>query len=502
VGYGPTIRSSACFVKNIVIHGRSNSFQRILTQMQPDLRAALEGSKHMPMWLDRSDRPRSSPALSENVEAELAVVGGGFTGLWAALVAKEAHPELDVVLIEAATVGDGASGRNGGFVSASLTHYQGNGQLQLPPGEPDMDQLGRQNAQGLLDTLKRYDLNVDFEPTGFLHVATEPYHVEMLRAMYEADQESGVDSRWLDREAVQQEVASPAFLAGHWTGETRLGILHPGRLADGLRRAASGLGVRFYENTSLQKISSQGAGPDVLLTTSGGQIRAKKVFLATNTFPSLLRQTRQTLVAPLWEYALATEPLSDAQIDSIAWARRQGLSGVENFFHYYRLTADNRIMIGGGSPDFFLNDPKPFVGQDNLARFEGIASYFFKVFPQLAGLRFSHRWSGPIGSSRDHAMHFGEAMQGRIVWVQGYNGLGVTTSRFGARAGLALLGLAETDLAQLAFVQRSAARWPPKFLRWLGANITFAALGKADRNQGKPGPWLKMLDLLGINPEP
>jgi glycine/D-amino acid oxidase-like deaminating enzyme len=331
-----------------------------------------------------------------------------------------------------------------------------------------------------------------------LHVAVKPHHVDALRALYEADQANGVASTWLDREAVQKEVASPAFLAGHWTRETRLGILHPGRLADGLRVAACGLGVRLYENTPLTGLATKGAGPDIVLTSAGGQIRAKKVFLATNTFKSLMPKTRRTLMAPVWEYALATEPLSEAQMASIGWAGRQGLSGVEQFFHYYRLTSDNRIMIGGGAPGYFGNDPTPFVAQDEPARFEAVASYFFTVFPQLAGLRFSHRWSGPIGLSREPAMHFGQAMDGRVVWVQGYNGQGVTPTRFGARGGLALLGLGETDLARLALVQRTVASWPPMMLRRLGANITLSALGKADRNQGKQGLWLRMLDRLGL----
>ena len=453
----------------------------------------------MPMWLDRPDRPKTSPSLTENIEAELAIVGAGFTGLWAALLAKEAHPDLNVVLIESGLVGDGASGRNGGFVSATLTHYQGNRQLRLPESEPDVDELGRQNAQGLLDTLERYDLNVDFEPTGYLHIAVEPHHVEVLRAMHEADQASGTASTWLDQEAVQKEVASPTFLAGHWTRETRLGILHPGRLVDGLREAACGLGVRLHENTPLTELSPGGAEADILLKSANGQIRAKKVFLATNTFPNLIPKTRRTLMAPVWEYALATEPLSDAQLASIGWKGRQGLSGVENFFHYYRLTSDNRIMIGGGSPDYFLDDPDPFMGQDDPARFEHIASYFFTVFPQLTGLRFSHRWSGPIGLSRDHAMHFGQTLENRVVWVQGYTGQGVTPTRFGARAGLALLGLGETHLAQLAFVRRTAIPWPPNMLRWFGANITFSAMDKADRNQGKHGLWLRMLDRMGFD---
>ncbi len=466
--------------------------------MHPDLKEALDGSKHMPMWLDRPDRPKVASPLSGNVETELAIAGAGFTGLWASILAKEAHPDLDVVVTEAGSVGVGASGRNGGFVSDTLTQYQSDRQLGLPENEPTMESLGRDNARGFLDTFERYDMNVDYEPTGFLHMAIQPHHVDALCALYEADRKSGAASTWLDREAVQKEVASSAFLAGHWTKEGRLGVLHPGRLVDSLREVACGLGVRLYENTPLTELAKTGAGTDLLLRSAGGEIRARKVFLATNTFPNLIAKNRRTLMAPVFEYALATEPLSTAQMASIGWTQRQGLSGVENFFHYYRLTSDNRIMIGGGAPSYFLNEPKSFTGRDDPASFEGIASYFFTVFPQLAGLKFSHRWSGPIGIARDHSMHFGQAHDGRVVWVQGYTGQGVTASRFGARASLALLGIGETELTQLAFVRRGTSHWPPHILRWLGGNITFSALGKQDQNQGKPGLWLKMLDKIGF----
>lgn len=463
------------------------------------LREALSDSKHMPMWLDRADRPKVATSLSENVETELAIVGAGYTGLWAALCAKETHRDLDVVLIEASTVGEGASGRNGGFVSDTISHYQSGGQLGLGENnDPNLETLGHENVRGFLDTLKRYDMKVDFERNGFLHIAVQPHQLQALEALYEVDQENGVDSVILNKQEVQQHVNSPVFLAGHWTKEGRLGILHPGRLVDGLREAACGLGVRLYENTPLKNLTREGAGGDILLRCADGEIRAKKVLLAMNCFPSLMSNTRRPLLAPIWEYALATEPLDQAQMASIGWSGRQGLSGVENFFHYYRLTSDNRIMIGGGAPDYFLNDPQPFTGQGDLARFEGIASYFFMVFPQLAGLKFSHRWSGPIGVSRDHAMHFGQAMDGRVVWVQGYTGLGVTPTRFGARVSLALLGLGEMALAQLAFVKRNPSSWPPNIVRWIGANITFSALNRQDQNQGKQGLWLKMVDKTGF----
>ena len=466
--------------------------------MRTELMESLDGSKNMPLWLDRSDRPETAASLSARVETELAIVGAGFTGLWAALLAKEAQPDLDVVLIEAGSVGEGASGRTGGCVSSTLTHYQSSRDLGLPEGEPEMSTLGRENAEGFLDDLKRYRMQVDYEPTGYLHVAVQEDQIRALQALYEADRKRGTASVLLDREAVQKVVASPAFLAGHLDQQTRLGILHPGKLVDGLREAASRRGVSLYENSPLTQLAAADSGSDIVLTSAQGQVRARKVFLATHAYPSLVPRTRRSLIAPIWEYALATEPLSEAQMASIAWSGRQCISGLEIFHHYYRLTSENRIMIGGGLPDYFLSNSGRFIDQDDPVRFEGIASYFFTVFPQLKGLRFSHRWSGAIGASRDHSMHFGQAMNDRVVWVQGYSGQGVTPCRFGARAGLALLGFGETELARLAFVKRTPARWPPRLLRWLGANITFSALEKADRNQGKKGLWLKMLDRTGF----
>ena len=161
---------------------------------------SLDGSKNMPLWLDRSDRPETAASLSARVETELAIVGAGFTGLWAALLAKEAQPDLDVVLIEAGSVGEGASGRTGGCVSSTLTQYQSSRDLGLPEGEPEMSTLGRENAEGFLDDLKRYRMQVDYEPTGYLHVAVQEDQRRALQALYEADQKRGTASVLLDRD--------------------------------------------------------------------------------------------------------------------------------------------------------------------------------------------------------------------------------------------------------------------------------------------------------------
>ncbi len=167
----------------------------MISYMRTELKGALYGSKNMPLWLDRPDRPATAPCLSAKVETELAIVGAGLTGLWAALLAKEAHPDLDVVLIEAGSVGDGASGRNGGCVSTTLTHYQSNRDLGLPegePGEPEMATLGQQNAEGFLDALKRYPMQVDYEATGYLHVAVQADQIQALQALYEFDQKDSL----------------------------------------------------------------------------------------------------------------------------------------------------------------------------------------------------------------------------------------------------------------------------------------------------------------------
>ncbi|NKX51188.1 FAD-dependent oxidoreductase, partial [Arthrobacter deserti] len=200
------------------------------------LDAALLGASTDPYWLDDPARPAAQPALAGYLDADLAVVGGGYTGLWTALLAKERNPEQNVVLLEGGRIGWAASGRNGGFCAASLTHGGANGRKHLPEEAQTLERLGRENLQEIAGAIDRYGIDCSFEWTGSLGVATEEHQVQWLRG------QAGPDAAFLDREAVRREVVSPLYLAGLWD-RTGTAMLNPARLAWGLARACREAGV-------------------------------------------------------------------------------------------------------------------------------------------------------------------------------------------------------------------------------------------------------------------
>jgi glycine/D-amino acid oxidase-like deaminating enzyme len=462
-------------------------------QVHPgDLDAALRGASPEPYWLDDPGRPAAQPALSGRLEADLAVVGGGYTGLWTALLAKERSPELDVVLLEGGRIGWAASGRNGGFCAASLTHGDANGRKHLPLEAAKLERLGRENLQEIADAVAKYGIDCSFEWTGSLDVATEEHQVQWLR------DEAGPEATFLDREAVRREVDSPLYLAGLWDRQGTA-MLNPARLAWGLARACREAGVVIHEHTPVRSLQ---AGPQaVTLKTDGGTVAAGRVALATNAFPSLLRRSRLHTV-PVYDYALMTEPLTGQQLASLGWKNRQGLSDLNNRFHYYRLTEDaqgrSRILFGGYDAVYHFGRSLHGGHDQNEEVFRRLAAHFLATFPQLAGIRFSHKWGGAIDTCSRFFPFFTTAHGGRVAYAAGYTGLGVGATRFGAKVLLDLLSGAPTELTRLRLVRRRPLPFPPEPFAWLGIRITTAALVRADRNRGRRGLWLKLLDALGM----
>ena len=198
----------------------------------------------MPAWLDSPDRPAPRPALAADATTDLVVVGGGYSGLWTAVLAKERDPEREVTLLEANRIGWAASGRNGGFCSASLTHGRDNGEQRFPDEIDTLEELGRRNLAGLGSTIARYGIDCALELTGSLSVATEPHQVGWLRA----ERRRGRVPR---PGGVRAEVASPTYLAGLWTRDDNA-LVDPARLAWGLADAAESLGVRIHEDTRVK----------------------------------------------------------------------------------------------------------------------------------------------------------------------------------------------------------------------------------------------------------
>jgi glycine/D-amino acid oxidase-like deaminating enzyme len=446
-------------------------------------------------WLDSPDRPDPAPQLRDPVEADLTIVGGGYTGLWTALLAKEADPSRDVVLLEGRRVGWAASGRNGGFCASSLTHGVANGTARYPDDVPTLERLGKDNLDGIEKTAARYGIDCHFERTGELSVAVEPYQVAELREEVETAERLGERAIFLDRTAVRAEVESPTYLAGSWRPDTTA-LVDPARLAWGLRDACLRLGVRIHENTPVNGLARDGAG--VLLTCdTGATARARQVALGTNAFPALVRRLRPYTV-PVYDYVLVTEPLTREQRASIGWQHRQGIGDTGNQFHYYRLTADDRILWGGYDAIYYWRNGLRDSLDQRDATFEMLAAQFFETFPQLEGVRFTHKWGGAIDTCTRFFAFQGTALRGRVAYSLGYTGLGVGATRFGAQVMLDLLAGRQSEALALPAVRRKPVPFPPEPLRYAGIWLTRRELARADRREGRRGPWLSVLDRLGL----
>ena len=454
---------------------------------------AIADADPYPYWYDDADEPDSNPMLVRNESCDLCIVGGGYTGLWTAIIAKERDPSRDVVLIDAGTIGGAASGRNGGFMESSLTHGVANGQERFPNELAALEQLGLENLNQIEAAIRRYGIDCDYERTGVIDVATSTRAVEELREDERQLRALGQDVKFLDADAMRAEVHSPTYHAGLWRKD-RAALVDPARLAWGLKQAAESLGVKIYEDTKATDVERDGVG--VLVTTPLGHIRAGRVALGTNAFPPLLKRLKH-YIAPVYDYCMVTEPLTPEQLVSIGWSRRQGLSDLPNQFHYYRLTADNRILWGGYDAIYFWNGWVNPVLESRPETWAKLSEHFFTTFPQLEGVNFTHVWGGAIDTCSRFCAFWGKAFGGRVAYVLGYTGLGVGSTRFGAEVMLDLLDGKRSRASELEFVRQKPIPFPPEPFRFAGIQATRWSMDREDKT-GKRNLWLKTLDRMGL----
>ena len=459
----------------------------------PRVLHALRDAEPTPFWLDSLEAPASLPALTGVEHCDLAIVGAGFTGLWAALQAKQRDPGADVVVLEAGRIGGQASGRNGGICMASLTHGVAQGAELFPREEARLTALGMENLDAIEQSIADLGIDCGWERTGELDIAGAPRQVEGLAKERDHYARLGLGHEWLDREALQAEIHSPTYEAGLWHHDAA--IVDPARLAWGLARACAWLGVRFYERTPVTALAD--APPGVELRTPWGALRARRVVLATNAFKPLLRRLRLHVV-PVYDYVLMTEPLTPRQQDAIGWSRRQALADAGSMFHYYRLTSDQRILWGGWDAFYFYGNRIAAELEDRPQTHAKLAAHFFTTFPQLEGLRFTHRWAGVIDTCSRFCQFWGTALGGRVSYVLGYTGLGVAASRFGAAVALDLVEGPPTELTQLDLVRKRPLPFPPEPLRFPLIEITRRSTEHAELHGGRRNAWLRTLDRFGL----
>ena len=459
-----------------------------------DIEAIVRDAKPAVYWSDRTFAPDVGDALSGSHQADLVIVGGGFTGLWAALQAIEEQPSRSVHIVEAERIGFGASSRNGGFCEASLTHGLLNGLSHWPKEIATLNRMGDENLAALLADIERLGIDAAVEFPGTMAVATEPWQVDDMAEYADVLAEHGHEFQLLDTAQTRAQVDSPTYLSGLVEPHASA-IIDPAKLVWGLRAAVAKLGVVIHENSRVTAIDA--AKSSLTIRTANGSITAARVLVATNAWAEPEKQIRNYVI-PIYDHVLMTEPLSAEQMASIGWGARRGLSDWASQFHYYRLTEDNRILWGGYDANYYKGNGMGPQYEQRVESHITIAGHFFETFPQLAGLGFSHRWAGPIGTTSKFTAAFGTKHEGRLAWVAGYTGLGVGASRWGARVGLDLVDGRTTDRTELAMVRRKPMPFPPEPLRNAVIQFTRGQIAKSDANQGKPGPWLTLLDKFGI----
>ena len=452
--------------------------------MQPDL-----------YWLDADPlEPKAHPTLIGDTTTDLCIVGAGYTGLWTALLAKEANPERNVIIIEQRETGAGASGRNGGFCSYSLTHGFMNGYTRFKDEMATIERLGRENLEAIAETIKRYGINCGFELTGEISVANEEW--QMAGLIEEADLRNsfGDNVEILSKEEMQSRVNSPISVGGLWDPDGTA-LIDPARLVWGLEKACLKNGVQIFENTSATKLERTSKG--IIVHTPYGNVHAQRVALATNVYRSLVRRAKKYVV-PVYDFQLVTEPLTPEQMDSIGWKNREGLSEAGNQFHYYRLTKENEILWGGYDAIYNFRGKVRSEYEISAETYAHLAEAFLETFPQLKGIKFTHGWGGAIDTCTRFTQFWGRAHRGRVAYVMGYTGLGVGSSRFGAQVMLDLLGGVDNERTQLSMVRKKPIPFPPEPFKFIIIRLTQWSINKSDENDGKRNLWLKFLDRLGL----
>lgn len=437
-------------------------------------------------WLENGYTPGAP--LDGDRSVDVAIIGGGFTGLWTAYFLKRADPGLRIAVVEREVVGYGASGRNGGFAMTLLNrglhdmvHAFGDGAAR------DAHRAAAASVDGIGAFTREHAVDCHYEKNGLLCVASDPSQIPRIEAEYRTAERLGLSGfRFLDRAAVQASVHSPTYECG--VREETCAILDPARLVRGQRRVAAGLGVEIFEQSPVEDVRAEGRR--VTIRTPRGVLRADQAVLATNAY-SVHFPAIQRYVVPIYSYIVLTEPLTAAQWDEIGWSGREGLEDRRTYLHYYRPTHDGRILFGGEDAPYFYGSSIGSQHDRNPEVFARLKEDLRRTFPSLAGVRFTHEWGGPVGLTVRFVPTFGTLEGGRIHYGFGYCGHGVGPTHLGGQILADLVLGRRTERTDLCFVRTTALPFPPEPLRYLGVTASRLALLRQDREQRpKQDPWI------------
>jgi glycine/D-amino acid oxidase-like deaminating enzyme len=441
-------------------------------------------------WFDSLPSPIEYRAsLEGECDVDVAIIGAGFTGLWTAYYLKQHDPGCRVAILESETAGFGASGRNGGWCSAShsgLETFYARDPSSARALEVAMfdtvDEVGRVCAARGIDC--------DYQKGGMLTVAGTPEDAAQIQLVVEERLARGLDEKdfcWLSPEQSEQRIRTDRNLGAMYS--PHCAAVHPAKLARGLARQVEELGVVIYERSPVEAFS-QG-----LVRTAGGRVRASRVVVATEGFTAQLPNHGRRML-PAYSYILATEPLSDELWQRIGIAQREVFADSKRLFIYCQRTADGRLVLGGTLGYFYGSAIQPSNDRDP-AKHARVEQRMREFLPDTRDVKVTHRWGGPIGIPRDFVPSVGLDASTGIAWGHGYVGDGVATTNLAGRTLAELLLDRQSDLTTLPWVGHRSPRWMPEPFRWLavqGINRAITALD--DRESNGSGPLAKLISRL------
>jgi glycine/D-amino acid oxidase-like deaminating enzyme len=411
-------------------------------------------------WLGL-DEYEPGPALQGDMEADIVIIGGGFTGLWTAYHLLKADPGLTVVVLESSAVGYGASGRNGGF-AMTLVHRS----LQTL-----VDNLGRERglaihraAEEATHTIERVcaeeKIEADLMSNGLLTVSNTPLQDEHIQRELEVARDLGIEGmRFIEKDEIQARVHSETFRCA--IEEDACVLMNPARLVRGLKDVVIRAGGRVFEQTPMEEFSQSNGV--VTVRTPGGSIRAKRGLLAANAYSGSIPELRGR-VMPFYSYILLSEPLTDEQWGRIGWEGREGMEDRRTFLHYFRPTVDGRILWAGRDAPYRPDGPDPRYDRDDHVS-QRLEDTFRWTFPQLDDLKFEYRWGGPVGVTATFLPGAGWLQGQRVAYAFGFNGHGVAITCLLAMSVRDLMLERDTEYTRLALVGKKPLSLGPRLIR-------------------------------------
>lgn len=435
-------------------------------------------------WLDSLPPIRERPPLEGDIEADVAVVGAGFTGLWTAYELQRREPGLQIAILERQFAGFGASGRNGSWCVPELN------------ASPELlsSRFGKDRAlalhRALLATpaeversLREEGIEADFSRSGVLKVARGRYQLPLLKAELRSYRVAGVSDEysWLDRAAARQRLDVAGVEAALYTpnGAT----LHPGKAVRGLAEAVERRGATIYENTRVVGVQK---GSPVRVETDRGLVRAKVAVLALEGYLSQLAGYHRR-VLPLYSLISITEPISERDLASVNWSERMCVGSMRLSVDYFARTADGRILVGGRGAPYSYGSRILTSREHHAATHAKLQRMFREWFPGLSSVRFSQSWGGVLGMPRDWIPQIGYQPSTGLAFAYGYTGHGVATTNLAGRTLADLITGKETELTSLALVGHHSPDWEPEPLRWIGVRYVQAGLARLDARGERTG---------------